>query len=118
MVPTSPTAPRSDGPKVPPPFKGGTGGTNPGPDAADQALDLLSAAMVAKLAGTLGAPRLAVKAARRAGELADALVIGLSPSLARVTPAAEALALDGVRTTSDLCALLRPEVDDEPEGVS
>lgn len=77
-------------------------------DPPDPALELVQAAMIAKLAGTLGAPRLAVRAARRAGELADALVIASSPALARTSMAAEALALDGVRTTADLCAVLRP----------
>jgi hypothetical protein len=78
-------------------------------DPPDPALELLNAAMIAKLAGTLGAPRLAVRAARRAGELADAYVIGLSPALARVTPAVEADVLGDVRCAGDLAALLRPD---------
>jgi hypothetical protein len=82
---------------------------------SDPALELLNAALIAKLAGTLGAPRLAVRAARRAGQLADALVIASSPAVARTSLAAEALALDGVRSTADLCAVLRPDVDEEDQ---
>lgn len=115
MVPSSPTGPRSDGPTVPPPFKGGTDGTNPEPDARHDALDLVSAALTAKLAAAVGAPRLASRAARQASAVAAQLVISLSPAVARTPEHAEDEALDCVRCTGVLAALRwrRDEEDDE-----
>ena len=80
----------------------------------DVALDLLAAAITAKLAAELGAPRLASRAAREASATAARLVIALSPVVAATTSAAEADRLGDVRTTADLCALLRPD-DQETE---
>ena len=67
--------------------------------------------ITAKCAAQLGAPRLAVNAALRAGDLADALTRALGPVVAATTQEAEERVLDGVRVTADLAALLRP--DDE-----
>jgi hypothetical protein len=73
------------------------------------ALDLVGAAITAKVAAEIGAPRLAVLAARRVGDRADALVIALSPVVAATTVATEERALEGVHTTASLARLLRPE---------
>lgn len=82
-------------------------------DPPDPATDLIAAAVTAKIAADIGAPRLATRAARRARVLADALTISLSPAMARTSSAAEELVLADVHTTADLCALLRPERDEE-----
>ena len=82
-------------------------------DPPDPALDLVSAALVAKLAGTIGAPRLAIAAARKTRELADRLVISLSPMLASTTAETEADRIADVRCTGQLAALLAPEPTEE-----
>ena len=79
------------------------------PDAGAVALDLVGAAITAKVAAAVGAPRLSARAARRAGDLADALVTALSPDVAATPAEAEERALDGVRTTASLARLLRAE---------
>jgi len=81
-------------------------------DPPDPALELLAAAVTAKIAAELGAPRLAVAAARRTRELADRLVIHLSPLLAATTVEAEYDRLGDVRCTGQLAALLRPAHDE------
>lgn len=78
----------------------------------DVTLDLVAAAVRAKLAAELGAPRLAVAAARRTRELADRLVIALSPMLASTSPEAEDDRLGDVRCTGDLARLLHPSHDE------
>ena len=82
-------------------------------DPPDPALELVNAAMIAKIAGSLGAPRLAIAAARQARELASVLTISLSPMLAATTVETEDDRLGDVRTTRDLAALLRPEPTEE-----
>ena len=82
-------------------------------DPPDAALDLIAAAITAKVARELGCPRLSIQAARRCTRLASSLTIALSPMLARVTAEAEELVLADVRTTGDLCALLAPQTDDD-----
>src|SRR5205823_5334040 len=54
-------------------------------DTPSPALALVAAALTAHMAESLGAPRLAVQAARRARALADQLNIELSPLLAAVS---------------------------------
>lgn len=81
-------------------------------DAPDPALALVNAAIVARLAGRLGAPRLATAAARRVGVLAGEVVIGLSPAVARTTVEVEEGRLADVRCTGELAALLAPVVEE------
>lgn len=83
-----------------------------GEDVLDIALALVSASIRAKIAAELGAPRLAIGAARQVVRLADRLVIALSPAVAATPAEVETARLGDVTTSVDLLALLRPEPDD------
>lgn len=85
-----------------------------GPDLPDAGHDLLNAALIGRMAQRLGAPRLALRAAREARAHADRLAIELSPAIAFTPPGIEADRLADVKTTGDLCALLAPAVEEEP----
>jgi hypothetical protein len=80
------------------------------------ALDLVGAAVTAKVAAEVGAPRLATAAARRATAIASRLVIALSPDVARVPADVERERLGAARTLEELCAVRWPRVADDPDG--
>lgn len=84
------------------------------PTPALATYDLLNAALIAKLAHELGAPRLAARAARDATAHAERLLSVLTPDLARITPSDEE---QRVGRTADLPGLLAQRwPTDDPEG--
>jgi len=87
------------------------GHSDPDNGPENLALALIATGVTAKLAREIGAPRLAIAAARRTRELADRLVISLSPMLASTTADVEDDRLGDVRCTGDLAALLRPTTE-------
>jgi hypothetical protein len=89
--------------------------TRPETPDPDPVTALLAAAVTARLAAQLGAPRLATAAARQAAALADQAVIALSAAVAATPAEREDERIADVRTTGDLAALLAPSHDDTEE---